>query len=214
MIYNLLRALSLFIVCCQGTFVSAQRAAIDLPDPALAARPRLILLSGVGAEGSTDAFQTFFLSAERAVSAYQHLGVQYTSYLSAANDLYSYTTLRKGSYEIGLISKFFLHGRLSGRRSHLYYGPQLRFSSRKMLFKNSYINNNVPYNYQVNATKVMFCLGGQYNFGPAVFEWSLPLGVEYSRSNLPTSIDPYNYYSSDNSRNFTAIPSLSLGFRL
>jgi len=214
MTYNFLRIVLFLIVCGTGTFVFAQQAAIDLPDPALAPRPALIIMSGVAAEASTNTFQTFFLSAERAINAYQHLGVHYTSYLSATDDLYSITTLRKGSYEIGLVSKFFLHGRLSGRRSHLYYGPQLRFGTRKMLFNNRDNNNSLPYNYQVTTTKVLFCLGGQYNIGRAVFEWSLPLGVEYSRSNLPSALDPYNNYNSENSRNSTTIPTIGIGFRL
>ncbi len=212
---KLLCVLMMCIACCGNGRLYAQERSIDLPDPALAPRPHVIVLSGIAAEASSDVFQTFFMSAEHPVGPYQNIGLQYIAYLSQSSDSYSYySTLRKGGYEVGLFSKFFLHGRLSGRRSHLYYGPQVYFGTRKMTYKNVYNTNNLEYNYQVTTTKIMFCLGGQYSMGHAVFEWSLPIGMAYERSNLPTDIDPYNNYNSGNSRNFSSIPSIAIGFRL
>lgn len=212
----LLNTLLVVVACGGGHCVPAQTATIDLPDPALAERPQVVVLSGISTEGGGDgAFQSFFLSAECPVGAYQHVGLQYGTYLPDENNYY--VSLREGGYEIGLFSKFFLHGRLSGRRSHLYYGPQLRFGVRKMTygrtFNSIFPGNNAPYDYQVNTTKVLLCLGGQYTLGHGVFEWSLPVGVEYERSNLPASIDQYGF-GSGNRRHFILLPGIALGFRL
>ena len=130
----LLSTLLVVVACGGGRCVPAQTATIDLPDPALAERPQVVVLSGISTEGGGDgAFQSFFLSAECPVGAYQHVGLQYGTYLPDENNYY--VSLREGGCEIGLFSKFFLHGRLSGRRSHLYYGPQLRFGSGPMALK-------------------------------------------------------------------------------
>ena len=104
--------------------------------------------------------------------------------------------VRQGSYEIGLFSKFYLHGRLSGRRSHLYYGPQLRFGVRKMTYVNTFSSNAIPYDFQVNITKALVCPGGHYQLGHGVFEWSIPFpagpvcstcGIFRSRTRWPTT---------------------------
>ncbi len=209
---NRLLCACLLVIASSGFgSLSAQKKSIDLPDPALAPRPRLIVLSGVAVQGSQRVFQTFCLSAERPLGPYQNVGLQYTSYLSQSNNIYDYSVLREGSYEVGMFSKFFLHGRLSGRRSHLYYGPQLRFGVRKMVYDNNYSNNDRPYNYRVTTAKALFCLGGQYTLGRALLEWSLPLGVEYAHSNLPTDI---GYYGDENGRYITMLPGIALGFRL
>lgn len=210
---GLLCTLLLALASGSSALLSAQEKTIDLPDPAAAPQPRLIVLSGIAAEGSTSVFQTFFLLAERPCGPYRHLGLQYTTYLSDSNYGF-YNNLRKGSYELGVFSKFFLHGRLSGRRSHLYYGPQLRFGVRKLIYSNNYPSNGSLYNYRTNTAKVLFCIGGQYTLGRAVFEWSLPLGVEYTRSNLSANLDPYGYYGIRNGRHFTTLPGVALGFRL
>ncbi len=95
---HLFRALFLAFACCNGPFLFAQQNPIDLPDPALAPRPQVIVLSGIAAEGSAGAFQTFFLSAERPLGPYQHVGLQYTSYLSQSNeDFYYGSVLQQGS---------------------------------------------------------------------------------------------------------------------
>ena len=201
--------LLLTFLCGGSILLSAQTAAIDLPDPALEKQPEIILLSGISWEGSDNVYRTFFLSAERPWGPYHHAGLLYSTYLPRNNNYYFNRNLEKGGYEVGLFSKFFLHGRLTGRRSHLYFGPQMRFGQRRMSYYDGYTNNGTTYKYKVNTTKLLFCLGGQYHLGHAALEWSLPIGLEYAR----TSAIGYIADSFANTQ-LSTLPSISLGFRL
>lgn len=56
----LLNTLLVVVACGGGRCVPAQTATIDLPDPALAERPQVVVLSGISTEGGGDgAFQSF-----------------------------------------------------------------------------------------------------------------------------------------------------------
>lgn len=210
MFRNLLPMLLLTSLCGGSILLSAQTVANDLPDPALEKQPEIILLSGISWEGSDNLYRTFFLSAERPFGVYHHAGLLFSSYLPRRNN-YSYyndPNLEKGGYEVGLFSKFFLHGRLTGRRSHLYYGPQMRFGQRRITYYDGYTNNGTTFNYRVSTTKFLFCLGGQYRLGHAALEWSLPIGLEYARTSAIGSIA-----DSFVDTHLSTLPSISLGFR-
>ncbi|MEO6038888.1 MAG: hypothetical protein ABIQ93_10775 [Saprospiraceae bacterium] len=200
----------LFGVFSGSTLLSAQVAAIDLPDPASERQPPVIILSGIARETSDEGYRTFFLSAEHPFSPYHHVGVLYSLYLPDNTNSYYREDLQKGSYEWGFFGKFFLHGRLSGRRSHLFFGPQMRFGLRKKIFTEGFAGNAVTYNYRVSTTKFLFSLGGQYRLGHAALEWSLPIGWEYARisSNRPSD------NANSTQTHFSAIPGIALGIRL
>ena len=206
---HLLRIL-FFSLASGSTLLSAQVASIDLPDPALERQSSLIVLGGIAPAASDETYRTFFLSTEYPFGAYHHAGVLYSIYLPDNGSGYAHQDLQKGSYELGIFSKFFMHGRLSGRRSNLFFGPQLRFGLRKKIYTEGNASNAVTYNYRVSTSKFLFCLGGQHQLGHGVFEWSLPIGFEYAR----TSTNRPSDYSGLSATRLCVMPAIALGIRL
>ncbi|MEO6758575.1 MAG: hypothetical protein ABIO24_03905, partial [Saprospiraceae bacterium] len=67
----------------------------------------------------------------------------------------------------------------------------------------------ILYNVQEKTTKYLICLGGQYQRGHAVLEWSFPFGINRVRT---TGTDPIKYSESQN-QNLYLAPGIALGFR-
>ncbi len=201
---HLLRILLLLLAGNGSVLLCAQQATVDLPDPALEPQPKLIVLAGIAPQLSYDYFRTFFLAAERSWGPYRHAGLQFSQYLTNNNEYYDLISTAKLSYEVSIYSKFFMHGRLSGRRSNFYYGPQIRFGLRQL---ERYNYPNPPLNYQQHTTKFLFCLGAQYRLGHAILDWTLPIGAEISRLRQEGTVHP-------STTRLCVIPSIALGFRL
>ncbi|MEO6758514.1 MAG: hypothetical protein ABIO24_03600, partial [Saprospiraceae bacterium] len=141
----LFRILLFFLAGWPGACLYAQLAAIDLPDPALTPQPAMILLGGLSPEVGGEHYRTVFLSTEHPFNPYHHIGLQYTYFLPKPANTYGNRSLEKGGYDLGLYSKFFLHGRLSGRISNLYLSPQLRIGRKNRRFYELYTGGPILY---------------------------------------------------------------------
>lgn len=182
--------------------------------------PRLTLQTGMATQWIDLSLNTIFGSAEWTANRYHHLGIQYVMYMpSYLNYSYfNYTTnawlqgplLERKSYEVGILYKFFFHGRLTGRKSSIYVGPDIRFGKRQYLEENILDPAGNTY-FQGQTVKVMFRLGTQLHIGKAVLELSLPLGIETEKNNRSSFIVNSNYEDL-NGKRFVLLPSLSLGY--
>ena len=131
--------------------------------------------------------------------------------------------LHPGSYEIGLFSKFFMHGRLSGRRSHLYFGPQLRFRVRRLI---SNEQNEQPYygfHYWQRNPRILpgeqplnycFAWAGSTSIGHAV-RWNGPCPSAW-KAPTPSSIGSHGspITTTPKYAHLSTAPGIALGYCL
>jgi len=212
------------IFTCCGFFGSENALAQtnDVPDPTLIKPPHVILQVGVGSQWlGGDNWRSTVFSIEHPVGPYQHLGIGANFLLPtySGSQVYSYYAfdrqLTKGSYEIGLFYKVFLHGRLTGRRSPLYVAPEIKFGRRNFIQK--YYNDVFPLpstpseqHYWESTTKFSLRVGAQYKIGPAILEVALPIAIERARTSRPSSLY-LNYDSTPLSTHLLLLPSLQFG---
>ncbi|MEI6408137.1 MAG: hypothetical protein WCR52_02030 [Bacteroidota bacterium] len=212
------------IFTCGGFFgpVNALAQNGDVPDPTLVKPPHIIFQVGVSSQwlGGNNWRSTVF-SIEHPFGLYEHLGVDANFILPnyTDNQYYSYYSfdrqLSKGSYEVGLFYKIFLHGRLTGRKSNLYVAPELKFGRRN--FKQKYYNDVYPLpntpseiHFHENTTKFVFRVGAQYKIGPAILEIALPIAIEKFKTINPATVyNSYNYNGTNT--HLLLLPCLQLG---
>lgn len=171
---------------------------------------RLIVQSGIALQWFDTQFKSFTLSVERPLNLYNHFGFQANFFFPNEDGYYySYRSISDRSWEVGVFAKTFFHGRLTGRRSRAYIGPDMRFGLR-------YYNISDPFDgsqleWKSSTVKLMARMGWQYQLGPAVLEIALPVGFEVEKfSNARRN--PNYYYDLDDNTWFVAAPSLTLGF--
>ncbi len=173
---------------------------------------KVIVQTGLSLQWFDSQYRTFNLSAETQIGSYQHVGIQLSQYLSGYA-LYD-GEIKKNSRELGIYGKFFLHGRLTGRKSKLYFGPELRRGIREYRISNSIFypqpSTEEYFDYRLKVTKIMIRWGWQYHFENVVLELALPFGAEYTKSK---SIYPNVSYPYDREEysNFILMPTLQLG---
>lgn len=185
-------------------------AAQDIEDPSARKPYRFVVQTGLALQWFDEQFKSFTVSVERPLNLYNHFGIQANFFFP--NDdfdgFYSYRRISGKTFEAGVFAKCFFHGRLTGRRSKAYIGPDMRLGVRKYIdyepFTGQfYYNNAVTY-------KFLARIGWQYHLGTAVFEITFPFGFENEKfkSNENTQ---YYFYDVGNSTWFIAAPALSLG---
>lgn len=199
---ELLSASFLFsMLCLPFSRVEAQ----DIEDPSARKPYQVVVQTGIALQWFDEQFKCFTLSAERPLNLYNHVGMQANFFFP--NDNYDYRDITGKTYEVGVFAKCFLHGRLTGRRSKTYIGPDMRWGSR--VYKSTSFDNQ-PIEVKASTFKFMSRIGWQYHFGPAVLELALPFGFE--KENFK---DEYasnsSYFSFYDSSWFVAAPLFSLG---
>jgi hypothetical protein len=207
--FSFRRVLSLGLLLLAGFPCSGQNQT-DAPLPP----PFMIVQTGIGFQLFEDGFKMSTLSVEWPVGHYCNLGLQ-GNFFHRNNDQevyfdpYGYEEFLS-SQEYGLSAEYFLHGRLSGRKSGLYLGVQMMFGSRKYQYNQSFVFPPQPdfVQYKIATTKAMFKWGMQWRFGKfASLEFSSPFGIEFSKPSDPVS-------SFDDDSRFIIMPQLQLGIAL
>lgn len=181
----------------------------DIEDPSARKPYRAVVQTGLALEWFDEQFKCFAISVERPLNLYNHVGAQ-ANFFFPNGSQYNYRAIKGNTYEIGIFAKCFFHGRLTGRRSNAYFGPDMRWGQR---FYQSVGAFGEPTIFEASIFKFMARIGWQYHFGPAVLEFALPFG--YEKENIkgdPVGSGgfPYYYYTNDNAR-FVAAPIMSLG---
>jgi hypothetical protein len=178
------------------------------PDPSLRKPYRVVVQNGIALQWFDTQFKSFALSVERPLNLYNHFGFQANFFFANEADGYSYRGISDKTWELGVFSKSFFHGRLTGRRSKAYIGPDMRFGFR-------YYNTYDPFDGSLevlksSTVKLMARLGWQYHMGPAVLEFALPIGFEVEKFKNARRYSSFYYYQDDNTW-FVAAPALMLG---
>ena len=199
----------------------------ELIDPTTLPQPKLIALAGLLTQWMEPSFKAASFALERPVNIYHHVGIQANVFVPGfvQNNYFSFSfpgsggvrqglALEPGSFEVGVYYKNFFHGRFTGRKSSLYFGPDLRFGWRN--YTDDYVFNGVRTPFKGRTTKYLARLGAQHSFGNALIEVTLPIGIEHEKNTrIVTDTDPFNYYYDDlNGRRFVMLPSISLGYSL
>jgi hypothetical protein len=182
----------------------------DIPDPAARKPYKVVVQTGIALQWFDVQFKSFTLSAERPLNLYNHIGLQANFFFP--NDDYFYRGITGGSWELGIFSKSFFHGRLTGRRSSTYVGPDIRLGQRVYLDRYSDGFENFSAERKASTFKFMARVGWQYHWGPAVLEIALPIGIESEnfRGGAPPPGQFYYGWATD-SEWFVMAPSISLG---
>lgn len=198
---------------------------VEIIDPASLPQPKLIALGGFVTQWVSPRFMAASFALERPVNRYHHFGIQANTFIPGflQGSYYTFTfpgtgstrqglALERGSFEVGVYYKSFFHGRLTGRKSSIYIGPDLRFGWR--YYTDDYIFNGVRTSFKGRTTKYLARLGIQQAVGKALIEVTLPLGIEHENNTRKSDVnDPFNGYFDDlNGRRFVMLPSLSLGY--
>ncbi len=196
---------SLLLFCCS---LALSAAAQDIEDPSLRKPPVVIVQSGIALQWFDEQYKSFTLAAERPVNLYNHIGLQVNLFFPVYDSDNYYGAIAPGSYEAGVFAKCFFHGRLSGRRSKTYYGPDLRFGQRNYHYTNYF--DGTEYTVKARTFKFLARLGWQFHLGPAILELATPFGLENEtlREDLPAN--PY-YGNDTNGTRFIFAPSFSIG---
>lgn len=190
-------------------FLSAIRLiAQDIEDPSLQQPYRLVVQTGVALQWFDTQFKSFTVSVERPLNLYNHAGIQANFFFPNDNDGFYYRNISGKSYEVGIFAKCFFHGRLTGRRSKAYIGPDMRLGVRKYFDYEPFTGQQ--FLQKATTYKFMARVGWQYHLGLAVFEITFPFGFENEKfeNNTP---QPNYYFYTTNSSWFVAAPALSLG---
>lgn len=214
-------SLRLLLLLLVSASMNAQDVS-DIPDPAAAPQPQVILLTGLTTQWAEPTFKAASFGVERPINIYYHLGFQANVYIPGfMQDIYYFggfgteqfkgTALEPGSFELALYYKCFFHGRLSGRKSAIYIAPDVRFGVRR--YSDDYNTTRTRTFYRGLTSKLLLRLGSQYRIGKAVIEVNLPIGLE-SESNNRIDNGNIGYYSDFSDRRFVVLPSVSLGYAL
>ncbi len=198
----------------------------ELLDPTTLPQPKLIALAGVTTQWASPRFKAASFALEHPVNIYHHLGIQanmfapgfvqesYYTFCFPGSTVRQGLAVERGSFEVGIYYKNFFHGRFTGRKSSLYFGPDLRFGWRN--YTDDYVVSGVRTPLKGRTTKYLARLGAQHSFGNALIEVTLPIGIESEKSTrVETTVDPCgNGYINLDGERFVMLPSISLGYSL
>lgn len=189
-------------------------------EPGSFRRPKITLLNGFSGQLTGGGTRSYQASADAWLADYTHIGVQY-NYIFPDNGYNYYDNfngqLQEGSFQMGFHLKYFLHGKYTGRKSGIYFGPEFRFGTLKQ--KQIYYIYTPVYSEQtrtasIRSTAVLMRIGKQWNFGKRVVaEINLPFGLDYRKRPLYAgSGNQVTGYVNENF--FTFLPAVLLGFTL
>jgi hypothetical protein len=177
-------------------------------DPLEKAPPRLIVQTGLGLQWFGEIYKSSSLSIEKPFGHFWHLGIQGNLFFQKSSEDFFATEFNDG-FEIGGYAKHFLHGRLSGRKSGLYIGPDFRFGARnfQVLQTDFFPLPLIPtyYYYKESTTKILMRWGIQWQFGHANLDISAPFGIELFKTSVKVN---GNYQGTQ----FVLLPTLQLGY--
>lgn len=197
---QLLPFLFLFGTCS----LSAQVAA----DPTLPKPYRLVVQNGIALQWFDTQFKSFMVSVERPLNLYNHFGFQANFFFPNDQSGYYYRSISGQTWELGVFTKCFFHGRLTGRRSKAYLGPDMRVGVRRYIAYDPFDGSEIE--RKSSTVKLMTRMGWQYHLGPAVLEIALPIGFEVEKFSNDRRYATFYYETGDNTW-FVAAPSVSLG---
>jgi len=184
-------------------FFFFQLAGQPLEDPSAVKPYRLVVQTGISLQWFDKQFKTFSVSAERPLNLYNHIGVQADFFFPEGP--FEYRSITGDSYEVGVFAKSFFHGRLTGRRSKTYIGPDIRFGKR--IYNIPSFFGNEPSYERATTFKLMVRVGWQYHLGNAVIEVALPFGNE--KENIGGNFS----FSGEGENNwFVATPAIYIGY--
>jgi hypothetical protein len=182
--------------------------------PAPVPKPwRAIVQTGIALQWFNPNFRTALFSVERPRGLYQCYGVQLNIHSPQPyyDDLYQQEMLR--GYEVGFFGKYFLHGRLTGRNSGFFLGPDFRFGKRVVRenFSNTFPPSPEEYRERdERAFKILLRWGVQWRFGRhALLELNAPLGIEHRKIARFGSFGTVSGYQTAGS--LVLLPALQLG---
>lgn len=166
-----------------------------------------VVLTGLGYEWFYTEHRVQYLAVEKVVGSFWHLGLQGSRIEFFRKQQTHYSSLHS-NWEISFYGKYFLHGRLSGQKSALYFGPELVFG--QTIYK---VPETLSFPPQpsvayllvpVNVRKYMVRWGLQWRLRRSVVEFSSPVGIKTARS---TDLA----YLNENLRSFIMQPTIWLG---
>ncbi len=177
----------------------------------LAKRPaHLIVQSGIGLQYLNSNFKFFTISIERPISEHWSVGLLWNRlFPSQHQQAFSFDLPDSftGGYEVGGFAKYYLHGRFSGRKSGLYFGPDIRFGGRKFKRNASRFFPSVPpfesLIFSGTTTKLLMRWGYHKQLDNAVLEIFVPIGLERYRPDDTVFDTGHN--------RFVMIPTLQMG---
>ena len=179
----------------------------DIEDPSTRKPYSLVVQTGVALQWFDTQFKSFTLSVERPLNLYNHVGIQANFFFP--NDADYYRTISGDSYEVGIFAKCFFHGRLTGRRSKAYIGPDMRLGQRTYIESGQFDGDTEE--RKASTYKFMARMGWQYHLGLAVFEITFPFGFENEKFKTDPNPAYYYYYNQTNQTWFVAAPAISIG---
>jgi hypothetical protein len=166
-----------------------------------------VVLAGLGYEWFFEEHRNQYLAVEKITADFWHLGIQ-GARTETFKEKREYSSV-SSSWEVGLYAKHFLRGRLSGRKSSLYIGPEFAFGQTVYEIPETLVfpsPPNVPLVYvPLNFQKYMLRWGVQWRLKRAVLEFSSPMGIKSSKSKN------ISYRDQDDS-SFVIQPTIWMGF--
>jgi len=177
--------------------------------------PKLIVCADVGFQWFNVITRFSSLKIEYPVTPYRQLGIRFSKILSGHDYYYGFgysQSLKNGSFEVGIDSKYFPHGRFTGRKTGFYIGPDLRFGVRKFstFVYDFQTGTNIQTDFKHLTSKLMLAWGVQWHFGQhIVFDLSAPIGIEYYQTKDPRN---GNNNNTSSSRSLVMLPTIMMGF--
>ncbi len=180
--------------------------------------PKIIVAADFGLQWFNILTRFSSFKIEYAGSPYRHLCLHFSRILSGSSDEFNYNfgynqLAHNGSFEIGLASKYFPHGRFTGRKSGFYVAPDVRFGVRNFVnYEYDFqTGTNIEYSFRHITSKLLFAWGVQWQFGKrVVFDLGAPIGVEYYQ--VKDERYPYNNTSIFSNRNIVMLPAVMMGY--
>ena len=198
--------LGFFLLLCFFNQASAQL----IPKNAENREPRLIVGTAIGFQWFENLNRFGALHVEIPIDKYRHIGFSVSKVFTGNSSNYYYNqSVQEGSYEVGLNSKYFLHGRFTMRKTGFYLGTDIRIGQRKygILQYDFSTGGTVEVIEKQKTSKFMLSWGAQWRFGRhVILDLGVPLGFELFKSKSQ------NYSGGGYSDSyFVLLPNMMLG---
>jgi|GEM_PF-3198367 len=152
--------------------------------------------------------QSVAISTEYKVSPFSYIGLSYNAIFPSLGRVN--LAIGKGSYEVGITGRHFLHGRMTGHRSNYFVGFDVRKGVRFVNETLYYFPNVLTEKSTQQTNKFMVKFGLEWHLKSLVFQVNLPFGVEFVKYKVD-DLDPGTTPTiTDN--NFTMAPGILMGF--
>lgn len=170
--------------------------------------PFLIIQTGLGLEWFENSLKFSSFTVERPVKPHVHVGLQGQYFYPKSTDYYGYSEFLRG-FDVAFYTKYFFHGRFTGRKSGLYVGPDIRYGVEKYRYYNDIFFPPIPnqqYTYHDRKSlKILLRWGVQKTLGRAILEITCPLGMQFIMNG-----QELGFVSGDNQ--FVMAPMFQLGY--